>query len=133
VVASGNHLLHLTSATPFLSALDSSNQITIDFSGAALAADQLYRGGFFTDVAIDSSFVTDATFVYHGLHGFDVHFDGFVTENSAAFASGTVLNGRVLQFDIEGAHSVPDRASSLLLLSFTLIPLLVCRTRIKPT
>src|SRR5205814_1424898 len=41
---SGNDLLHLTGGSPFLSALTSTNQITIDFSGAALAAGQLYRG-----------------------------------------------------------------------------------------
>jgi autotransporter-associated beta strand protein len=127
---SGNDLLHLTGGSPFLSALTSTNQITIDFSGAALAAGQLYRGGFFTDIPTDTSLVSNAAFVYLGLNGFDVHFDGFVTENSANFESGVVLNGSVLQFDIEGTGStVPDTASSLLLLSLALVPLLGLQRR----
>jgi autotransporter-associated beta strand protein len=127
---SGNDLIHLTAGSPFFSALTSTNQITIDFTGAALAAGQLYRGGFFTDTATDTSFVSNAAFVYLGLNGFDVHFDGFVTENSANFASGVVLNGSVLQFDIEGTGStVPDTASSLLLLSLALVPLLGLQRR----
>ena len=123
-------LLHLTGGSPFLSALTSTNQITIDFSGAALAAGQLYRGGFFTDIPTDTSLVSNAAFVYLGLNGFDVHFYGFVTENSANFESGVVLNGGVLQCDIEGTGStVPDTASSLLLLSLALVPLLGLQRR----
>ena len=124
--ASGNDVLRLTDSTPFTMALTSSNQITIDFSGASLAAGQLYRGGFFTnitDTAAATSLVSGATFVYTGTGGFTVNFDGFVTETSAAFASGTVLNGTVLQFDISGEGTspppVPDLSSTwtLLLLS----------------
>jgi autotransporter-associated beta strand protein len=127
---SGNDLLHLTGGSPFLSALTSTNQITIDFTGTALAAGQLYRGGFFTDIPSDTSLVSNATFVYLGLNGFDVHFDGFVAENSANFENGLVLNGSVLQFNIEGTGStVPDTASSLLLLSLALVPLLGLKCR----
>ena len=123
--ASGNDVLRLTDITPFTMALTSSNQITIDFSGASLAAGQLYRGGFFTDAATVNSLVSGATFLYTGTGGFTVNFDGFVTESSAAFASGTVFNGRVLQFDIQGegnggGPTVPDTAPTLALLLLSL-------------
>ena len=117
--ASGNDVLHLTGATPFSAPLTSANQITIDFSGASLAAGEIFRGGFFTDVATPTSEVNNATFSYVGLNGFTVNFDGFVTEPSAAFASGTVLNGTVLEFDITGTGNggggatVPDHSSTL--------------------
>jgi autotransporter-associated beta strand protein len=118
--ASGNDLLRLTDTSPFTTAFTSSNQITVDFSGASLAAGELYRGGFFTDSATATSVVSNANFLYTGTGGFTVQFDGFVTESAAAFASGTVLNGTVLQFDISGSGtSVPDASSTwtLLLLS----------------
>jgi hypothetical protein len=121
--ASGNDVLRLTDSTPFTLALTSGNQITIDFSNASLVAGQLYRGGFFTDTATATSLVSGANFLYTGTGGFTVNFDGFVTEAAAAFASGTVLNGTVLQFDISGSGTspVPDASSSgtLLLLGLT--------------
>jgi autotransporter-associated beta strand protein len=126
--ASGNDVLRLTDNTPFTMSLNSSNQITIDFSGASLAAGQLYRGGFFTnitDTATATSLVSGATFLYTGTGGFTVNFDGFVTELSAAFASGTVSNGTMLQFDISGegnggGPTVPDTAPTLALLLLSL-------------
>jgi autotransporter-associated beta strand protein len=126
--ASGNDVLRLTDSAPFMMALTSSNQITIDFSGASLAFGQLYRGGFFTnitDTAAATSLVSGATFVYTGTGGFTVNFDGFVTESSAAFASGTVSNGTVLQFDISGegnggGPTVPDTAPTFALLLLSL-------------
>jgi autotransporter-associated beta strand protein len=125
---SGNDLLHLTGLDPFTSSLTSGNVITIDFTGATLEAGQFYRGGFFTDVPTDTSVLADATFVYLGLDGFDIQFDGFVTELNADFASGGVFNGSVMQFDIKGAGSgstVPEAGSSLLLLFLALVPLSV--------
>jgi autotransporter-associated beta strand protein len=113
---SGNDLLHLTDGTPFLSALTFANQITIDFSGASLSAGEIFRGGFFTDVASASSLVGAANFVYVGTDGLAVHFDGFVTESSADFAGGPVMNGSVLQFNIKGGNTVPDASSTWILL-----------------
>ena len=126
--ASGNDVLRLTDSMPFTMSLTPSNQITIDFSGASLAAGQFYRGGFFTDItdtATATSLVSGASFLYTGTGGFTVNFDGFVTEPSAAFASGTVLNGTVLQFDISGTGNgggptVPDTAPTLALLLLSL-------------
>src|SRR5207237_636485 len=126
--ASGNDVLRLTDTTPFTLSLTSGNQITVDFSGASLAAGQLYRGGFFTDTATATSVVSGATFLYAGLNGFTVHFDGFVIEPMADFAGGTIFNGTVLQFDISGegtgggggGSTVPDSASTLGLLLLSL-------------
>jgi autotransporter-associated beta strand protein len=115
--ASGNSLLHLTDLTPFTTALTSTNHITVDFAGASLATGEIFRGGFFTDTATATSMVSSADFIYTGTHGFTVNFDGFVTEPIAAFASGTILNGTVLKFDISGTGtSVPDSSSTLTLL-----------------
>ena len=44
--SSGNDVLRLTDLVPFTSALTSANQITIDFTGATLAAGEVFRGGF---------------------------------------------------------------------------------------
>jgi autotransporter-associated beta strand protein len=124
--ASGNDVLRLTDTTPFTMSLTAGNQITVDFSGASLVAGQLYRGGFFTDTATATSVVSDATFLYAGLNGFTVHFDGFVTEPMADFAGGTVVNGTVLQFDISGegngggGSTVPETAPTLALLMLSL-------------
>ena len=81
----------------------------------------------------DTSEVSNATFLYTGLNGFTVHFDGFVTEAEALFASGTVINGSVLQFDIVGggggSGTVPDAGSSLLLLGLALTGLVGFRVQ----
>ena len=110
--ASGNDLLHLTAATPFLTPLTSANQITIDFSGASLATGEVFRGGFFTNTPSATSEVNNATFIYEGLKGFTVNFDGFVTEPVADFPSGSI-GGTVLEFDISGTGTtVPDTSST---------------------
>lgn len=127
--ASGNDLLHLTGETPFLSALTSANQITIDFSGASLSTGEIFRGGFFTDLVSVSSLVSAANFVYIGTNGFTVHFDGFVTDPTGDFAGGTVLNGSVLQFNIEGGNTVPDASSTWMLLLVGLSVTLALRQR----
>jgi autotransporter-associated beta strand repeat len=131
---SGNDVLRLTDTTPFIMALNAANQITIDFSGANLALGQVYRGGFFTDIATATSLISGAEFVYTGLDGFDVHFDGFVTETVANFAGGAVLNGSVLQFDIvsgNGGSTVPDSSSTLLIFLFSAITTIATRFRCR--
>ena len=126
--ASGNDLLHLTAGIPFTAPLTSANQIAIDFSGASLAEGQIYLGGFFTDAAIDNAMVDGATFLYTGLDGFTVQFDGFVTEPTADFAGGTVLNGDVMRFEIgQGTAPVPDLPSTGLLVGLGVISLLGVR------
>jgi hypothetical protein len=49
--------------------------------------------------------VNAASFIYIGTDGFTVHFDGFGTEPSADFAGDTVLNGSVLQFNMQSGNS----------------------------
>jgi autotransporter-associated beta strand protein len=109
--ASGNDVLRLTNTTPFTLALGASNVITIDFSGATLASGQVYRGGFFTDASVDfTAMLSSATFNYVNTDGFAISFDGMVTEAMAAFASGTVVNGTVMEFTV-----IPEPAATLLL------------------
>ena len=97
--ASGNDVLHLTDAAPFTLALTSANVITVDFSGATAVLGQAYLGGFFVDPSVADSVLSSATFVYTGLFG-AVHYDGLVDVPSAAFATGTVTDDRVMQFTI---------------------------------
>lgn len=134
VAASGNDLLHLTGLTPFTTSLTSANQITVDFSGASLAVGQSYLGGFFTDSATATSIISGANFVYTGTGGFTVTFDGFVVEPIADFASGTILNGTVLEFEISGTStSVPESPTGILLffaLSAMLAPRLAQTARV---
>jgi hypothetical protein len=72
----------------------------------SLGSGHICRGGFFTDSATATSLVNDANFVYLGLSGFTVQFDGFVTESMADFGGGTVLDGSVLQFRIADAGTI---------------------------
>jgi hypothetical protein len=104
--ASGNDLLHLTAATPFVFSLTSSNVITIDFTGDLLQAGQTYYGGIFTDADITNTQVSNATFNYTGLDGATVQFDGMESVSSAPFATGAVTNGEVMAFTVE-TPSVP--------------------------
>lgn len=114
--ASGNDVLHLTGATPgaipFSLALSSTNLITLDFSAAALQLGQVYRGGFFTDAATANSLLDGASFAYAGLGGgFAIQYDGLVSESSAAFSTGTVNNGKIMQFTV-----IPEPAGATLAL-----------------
>jgi len=102
---SGNDVLHLTGETPFALALTSSNTITVDFTGQILQAGEFYYGGFFTDTAVADSLVDGATFVYVGVSGVAVQYDGFVSVDSADFAGGTVTGGQVMKF---GVIAIPE-------------------------
>jgi autotransporter-associated beta strand protein len=108
--ASGNDVLHLTSSTPFVFALTAANTVTLDFSGATLQAGQTYLGGFFTDANVSNSFLSGATFVYTGLNGASVQYEGLVTVPSAAFATGAVTNGEEMEFLV-----IPEPGSAALL------------------
>jgi hypothetical protein len=111
--ASGNDVLHLTDTVPFVLSLTAANTVTLDFSGATLVAGQTYLGGFFTNAAVDNSLLSNATFVYLGLNGGVVQYDGLVTQSSAGFATGTVSNGEVMEFKI---IAVPEPGSGSLAL-----------------
>jgi autotransporter-associated beta strand protein len=107
--ASGNDMLHLTNSTPFVFALSAANTVTLDFSGASLQLGQTYLGGFFTDAAVSNSFLSGATFAYTGLNGATVQYEGLVTVPSAAFATGTVTNGKIMEFQV---IAVPEPGSA---------------------
>ena len=115
--ASGNDVLHLTGATPLVSALTSASTITVDFTGLVLQSGQIYYGGFFTDAAIANSMVQNATFSYTGLGGAVVQFEGMTTVASAPFVTGTVSNGEVMQFDVTQGPPVPAAPPWALLLA----------------
>ena len=111
--ASGNDLLHIVGNVPFNSAFNrDTNVITVDFSGASLAIGQTYLGGFFldapqTDDATLNSLLSSANLVYTGIFGI-ARYDGLVTVPSADFATGSVANGKVMQFTI---IAVPEPTS----------------------
>ena len=95
--SSGNDVLHLTGATPFKFTLASVNTITVDFSAitGTLALGQVYYGGFFLDHAATLGI---PTFQYAGTGSYDVEYLGFATVGLAAFGTGTVTNGQVMEF-----------------------------------
>jgi len=112
--ASGNDMLHLTGSTPFVFALTTANTVTLDFSGAAFVTGQTYLGGFFTDSSISNSLLSNANFVYTGLNGAVVQYEGLVTVPGATFATGTVTNGEVMEFEVLIAPE-PESAALLVL------------------
>jgi autotransporter-associated beta strand protein len=112
--ASGNDVLHITGSTPFVFSLTSANIVTLDFSGATLLANQTYLGGFFTDTDIANSVVNSADFIYTGLNGAVVQYEGLVQEPSAAFAGGTVTNGEVMEFKVTSPAPEPSTVTMLL-------------------
>ena len=119
--ASGNDMLHLTGSTPFTFTLTAANTITMNFSGAALAAGQTYLGGFFTDASISNSALSNATFVYTGLNGAVVQYDGLVTVPSANFATGTVTSGEVMEFAVVATPAPEPDCALLLAVGATLL------------
>jgi len=120
-----NDLLQLTSATPFVASLTSSNAVNIYFNDPAFAAGRNYTGGFFTDTQADflseiagatfNYFVADAsgTNSYNGVNyrAMDASFDVNLStiSQTADFAGGTV-NGQIAQFEV-----VPEPSTYALL------------------
>ena len=132
--ASGNDVLRLTNmTTPFTTALGATNGIDIFFSAATLRFGDRFLGGFFTDMTADflpsvqaaafSYYVlgnglgTDKTYNGQGYYLLDTHFwaafdrvdVSTVAVAAANFASGTVTNGRVMEFVV-----VPEPGALLL-------------------
>ena len=126
--ASVNDVLHLTSASPFTSQLNSSNAVNIYFQVASLAAGDTFQGGFFTDATLaQSNLLSNVSagsfnyFVqgngsgsnpYNGVNYYTLEeYLGLVpsitgvtrstqTVASANFATGTVTNGQVVELVI---------------------------------
>jgi fibronectin-binding autotransporter adhesin len=110
VGASGNDVLHLTSTTPFVMALalTAANTVTLDFSGTSLSLGQVYYGGFFTDATVPASTFNSANFVYTGTGGPTVQYEGLAPVSIANFATGTVTNGEIMEFQV---IAVPEPGS----------------------
>ncbi|MEA3187084.1 MAG: fibronectin-binding autotransporter adhesin, partial [Chthoniobacter sp.] len=104
--ASGNDLLRLSGAAPFVMRLGGANLVAINFlGGTGPALGQTFTGGFFTDLPTDfSSMVIGANFIgtFNGgalPNGYTIRFDGMVNA-TANFASGSPVSGRVAQVTV---------------------------------
>jgi autotransporter-associated beta strand protein/T5SS/PEP-CTERM-associated repeat protein len=123
-LASGsvNDVLRLTSASPFVAAMNSGNQINVYFNMASFDMTQAHLGGIYTDEQADfASMVSGASFNYYVQdNAGTINYNGVLFSalssavtvstvlDTANFAGGTV-NGRVMQFTI-----VPETSSALL-------------------
>ena len=110
--ASGNDVLHLTDSTPFVMSLTANNVITVDLTGVTLTVGQTFLGGFFLDASVPDSLLSNASFVYTGMFGI-VQYNGLVTVPSASFATGSVTNGKVMEFKVV---AIPEPGSAPLAL-----------------
>jgi autotransporter-associated beta strand protein len=123
--ASGNDVLRLTDATPFVASLAAGNAVNIYFNVGLVEAGQIYTGGFYTDTDADFlASIENALFTYYVKDvagsvtyegetyaalgsGLDITLS--TVSQSADFAGGTV-NGRVAQFEV-----VPEPSTYALL------------------
>jgi fibronectin-binding autotransporter adhesin len=78
--ASGNDVVRVTNATPFVSSMTSSNTVDLFLGVTSVTAGNTFQGGFFTDTAADfTASVADATLNYYVLgdgNGSDGTLDG---------------------------------------------------------
>ena len=96
--ASGNDVLRLTGATPFTSALDADNIVTIDFSAVTLSIGDVYRGGFYAD---SGDFLTSINSAAFNFIGVDPEFYIMIsTAQVLANFPGGNANGYITQFTV---------------------------------
>ena len=122
-LASGsvNDVLHLTSASPFVAAMNSGNQINVYFNMASFDMTQAYRAGIYTDEQADfTNMVSGASFNYYVQdNAGTINYNGVLysalssavtvsTVLDTANFAGSTVNGRVMQFTI-----VPETSSAL--------------------
>lgn len=140
--ASGNDVLRLTGATPFLHDLTAANTVAVYLNVATLALGDVFRGGFFTDA--DADFlprVADASYLYHladaagGIVYNGVNYRPYVgpldfqvstSQVSAGFAGGAE-SGYSLQFT-----AVPEPSTLGVGLAGLALALAACRRRLRP-
>ena len=119
---SGNDILRLTGATPFMAALGAGNTVTVDFTGVSLT-EGLYLGGFYVDVADFMEQIENANFVFLGASGFEVSVT--TLQYSADFGAGLV-NGYITGFNVT---AIPEPGSIGFVLLGGLGVLAACRKR----
>ena len=140
--ASGNDLLRLTGATPFLADLTAANTVAIYLNVGPLAQGDSFRGGFFVDSDVDFlPKVAGAAYLFHlaDTGGGILHnglayrtYDGplafqvTTSPASATFAGGTEA-GYVLQFT-----AVPEPSIYGLGLAGLALGLAGARRRLRP-
>ncbi len=124
--ASLNDVLRLTSSTPFLASLSSTNTVNVFLDVAGLSLGDVFRGGFYTDesAAFDTELL-NAQFVFHladvlgpvlyDSKTYSVYTGPFLIQvgtvaEVANFGSGPV-NGRVMELSV-----IPEPNSAILIL-----------------
>lgn len=140
--ASGNDVLRLTGASPFLADLSADNVISVFLDVGPLAAGQSFRGGFFTDA--DADFlprVASASYLFHladetggiahnGIlyrtYAGPLAFQVGTAQVTASFAGGSEP-GFVLQFT-----AVPEPAAMGAALGALALALAAARRRLRP-
>jgi hypothetical protein len=115
--ASGNDVLRLTGATPFLADLGESNTVSVFLNVATLALGDVFRGGFFTDADVDFlPRVLGASYLFHVADTL-----GGVVHNGTAYR----LVENPLAFQVS-THELPagfaGASSSGFVLQFTAVP-----------
>jgi hypothetical protein len=140
--ASGNDVLRLTAATPFLAELTAANTVAVFLNLVAPTLGQSFRGGFFTDA--DADFlprIAGASYLFHladegggivhngisyRLYSGPLDFQVDTAQVTAAFASGAE-SGYVLQFT-----AVPEPSAFGLGLGGLALALVATRRRLRP-
>ncbi len=95
--ASGNDLLRITDAAPFVLELTAANTVTVDFSAVTLEIGDRYLGGFYADAGDFANAIANAQFQFVGLDGFYINVA--TVQHSANFGNG-VIDGFVTEFTV---------------------------------
>jgi len=139
---SGNDVLRLTGATPFSQSLTASNAVNIFLNVTSVQANDIFRGGFFTDNDVPFfNSIASASYlfylassggatIYNGVnyaaYGGLLTFNRSTVQETASFSSGT-QPGYVLQI-----QAIPEPAAVVQILLGGVMLFLVLRIRSVP-